>query len=92
MAEDKSRSIKDELRKFIVDNYLKGSKRIRLSDDDSFLEKGILDSIGVIELTSFIQKRFGIEVQVVEILPENFDTLNNLERYITKKLSDQMDR
>ena len=69
----------------IIDNYLKGAGSDRLSDDDSFLKKGIIDSIGVIELTSFIQNRYGIKIKVTEIVPENFDTLNNLERYITKK-------
>ncbi len=78
--------IKKVLKKFIIDNYLLGSQDVRLSDDDSFLEQGIIDSIGVIELTNFIQDRFNIKINVTDIIPENFDTLNNLERYITKKL------
>ncbi len=78
--------IKAELKKFIIDNYLLGDEDIKLSDDDSFLEKGIIDSIGVIELTSFIRDKYGIKIKVTEIVPENFDTLNNLEKYITKKL------
>ncbi|MGB2706004.1 MAG: acyl carrier protein [Candidatus Omnitrophota bacterium] len=77
--------IKEELRRFIISNYLK-SDSARLDDGDSFLEKGIIDSIGVIELASFIQEKYGIKIEVPEIMPENFDTLNNLERYITKKL------
>jgi len=77
--------INREIKKFIVDNYLKGADSDKLRDDDSFLEKGIIDSIGVIELTSFIQNRYGIKIEVTEIVPENFDTLNNLNRYITKK-------
>ncbi|MBU4377286.1 MAG: acyl carrier protein, partial [Candidatus Omnitrophica bacterium] len=69
-----------------VDNYLKRLQDNQLKDNDSFLEQGIIDSIGVIELTNFIQKAFRIEIEVSEIIPDNFDTLNNLERYITKKL------
>ena len=57
-----------------------------MDDNDSFLEKGIIDSIGVIELTGHIQRTYRIKIKVPEIIPENFDTLNNLERYITKKL------
>ncbi|NQT07232.1 MAG: acyl carrier protein [Candidatus Omnitrophica bacterium] len=78
--------IKSEIKKFIIDNYLRGAEDAQLSYDDSFLEKGIIDSIGVIELTSFIQEKYGIKIEVAEIIPENFDTLNNLERYTTKKL------
>jgi len=81
-----SGNIKEELKKFIVDNYLLGSDSLNLKDDDSFLEKGIIDSIGVIELTSFIQRKYDIKVKVPEIIPENLDTLNNLEAYIERKL------
>lgn len=82
-------NIKEGIREFIINNYLLGSKDIQLKDDDSFLEKGIIDSIGVIELTSFVQNKYDIKVKVTEIIPENFDTLNNLECYITKKLGTQ---
>ena len=81
-----STGVKDELRKFVIDNYLLGSKKAKLSDGDSFLEKGIIDSIGVIELATFIQKRFKIKIEVPEIIPENLDTLDNLESFIARKL------
>ena len=77
--------IKKMLKTFIVKNYLK-NENAKLSDDDSFLEEGIIDSIGVIEIASYIQEKYGIKIAVPEIMPENFDTLNNLEKYITKKL------
>lgn len=82
----KNANIKNELRKFIIERYLSHFSAAKLSDGDSFLEKGIIDSIGVIELAAFIQKRYGIKIKPPEIVPENFDTLNNLERYIEKKL------
>ena len=82
---DNSR-IKEEVRKFIIDNYLLGAKNARIADDDSFLAQGIIDSIGVIELTNHIQRKYGIKVKVPEIIPENFDTLNDVERYIERKL------
>ena len=83
---DKSGDIKEEIRRFIIKNYLPYSKDIKLGDNDSFLEKGIVDSIGVIELGSFIQRTYDIKITPPEIIPENFDTVNNLERYILKKL------
>ena len=76
--------MKEILKKFIIDNYLLSSGAIK--DDESFLENGIIDSIGVIELTNFIQDKFNIKITVPEIVPENLDSLNNLERYITRKL------
>lgn len=88
MSADKARGakgIKEELRKFVIDRYLLGAKNAKLSDDTSFLGEGIVDSIGVIELTNHIQRVYGIKIKVTEIVPENFDTLNNIERYIEKK-------
>jgi acyl carrier protein len=80
------KNILDELRVFVVNRYLLGAKDAKLSDDTSFLEEGIIDSIGVIELTNHIQKVYGIKIKVTDIVPANFDTLNNIERYITRKL------
>lgn len=76
--------MKEEIKKFIISNYMK-TKSAQIGDNDSFLEKGIIDSIGVIELVSFIQAKYGIKISPVDIIPENFDTLNNLERYIARK-------
>lgn len=78
--------IRMELKKFIIDNYLLGSAKAKLADDDSFLGMGIIDSIGVIELATYIQKRFDIKLAVAEIVPENLDTLNNLVTFILRKL------
>ena len=78
--------IKNELKKFIIDNYLLGSDAAGLRGDDSFLEKGLIDSIGVIELTNFLREKYRIRIKVSEIVPENLDTLNNLEKFVTKKL------
>ncbi len=89
MTEKHAQDIKTELRRFIINNYLRGAKDFKLSDGDSFLENSILDSIGVIEVTAFIQQRYGIKIKVNEIMPENFDTINNLEQYITKKLKEE---
>ena len=89
MTEEHGQDIKSELRKFIINNYLRGAKDFKLSDRDSFLENSILDSIGVIEVTAFIQQKYGIQIKVSEIMPENFDTLNNLERYILRKLKEK---
>jgi acyl carrier protein len=56
--------IKKEVRNFIVENYLAGFGNERLEDSDSFLEKGIVDSIGVIELVSFLQEKYNIKIAV----------------------------
>ncbi|MCG3176809.1 MAG: hypothetical protein MOGMAGMI_01773 [Candidatus Omnitrophica bacterium] len=78
--------IKTTLREYIRRNYLGAASRTDFGDDDSFLREGIVDSIGILELAQFVQETFGVRVETADILPSNFDTLNNLERYVDRKL------
>jgi acyl carrier protein len=74
-----------EFRRFVVENYLFG-KDERLGNDDSFLDSGIIDSTGILELVMFLQNTYGIEVYDEELIPENLDSINRLEAYIERKL------
>lgn len=78
-------NIKAEIRKYIIENFLYGSDDNTLSDDVSFLENGIIDSTGVLELVSFVQETFGIKVKDEELIPNNFDSLSKLEAFIVNK-------
>lgn len=78
----------EEIRKFITDNFMMGHNPTALKRDTSFLDNGIIDSLGVLELVSFIEDSFDIEVKDEELIPENLDSINNLLRYIKKKLSE----
>lgn len=75
-----------EIRNFIVENFLYGQDD-GFGDNVSFLEKGIIDSTGVLELVSFVEDKYGISVEDEELIPENFDSLVNLSAYITKKMN-----
>ena len=77
--------IKKKLREFIVENFLFGSDE-ELNDDTSFLEEGIIDSTGVLELVAFLEETFSISVEDEELLPENLDSINNVLAYLEKKL------
>lgn len=58
---------------------------MKLEDNTSFMQKHILDSTGFIELISFVEERFGFSVGDEEMLPENFDSLDNIEAYVRRK-------
>ena len=77
--------ITDSLREFIKKNFLFGQEA-SFSDLDSFLEQGIIDSTGVLELVAFIEDRYQIAVDDTELVPENLDSIGNLERFIGNKL------
>jgi acyl carrier protein len=82
---------KDVLRSFIIETFPAASLGVDLDDSTSFLDTGIIDSTGVLELVDFLEERFGITVEDSELVPENLDSINNLSRYLSSKgLSDEV--
>src|SRR5258706_16212046 len=77
-------NIRNELHAFIRENYLLGEE-YRFSDDDSFLERGIIDSTGILELIAFVEERFALKVEDDELLPANLDSVSRLVRFIEAK-------
>jgi len=76
---------KEKIRAFIIENFLFGNDD-GLSDESSFLDEGIIDSTGVLELVSFLEEEFGIAVDEVELIPENLDSINRVTSYLEGKL------
>jgi acyl carrier protein len=74
------------IRSYIAENILFVDGDLPCGDDDSFLEQGIIDSTGILELQLFIEETFGFEVGNDELLPENFDSIARLTRYVTEKI------
>ena len=79
--------INQEIRHFIVDNFLFGQDDGTLSDNDSLIDKGIIDSTGIIELVFFVEEKFQIKVEDEELTADNLDSVGNLVQFIEKKLS-----
>ena len=75
-----------EIREFIVSNFLFGQGGDKLKDNESFLENGIIDSTGVLELVAFLEQRFAISVGDCELLPENLDSITNAAQFVARKL------
>jgi len=75
-----------EIRAFIAERFLFGAD-LKLTSDESFLESGVIDSTGVLELISFLEDRFKIKVDDNELVPENLDCIKGLCRFLGKKLS-----
>ncbi len=80
-------SVAPELRAFIARNFLFSDKGFQYGDDASFLREGIIDSLGVMELVSFVEKQYGISVADHELLPSNFDSVSQLSTFIAGKLT-----
>ncbi|MBP1775157.1 MAG: acyl carrier protein [candidate division NC10 bacterium] len=78
-------AIANTLRSFITENYLLG-RDFTFADGDSFLEHSIIDSIGILQLVTFLQDTYGITVQDSELLPENLDSIDAVTAYLCRKL------
>ncbi|MFC1534171.1 acyl carrier protein [Thermodesulfobacteriota bacterium] len=78
--------MKEQIKAFIVENFLFG-KDEGLNDDSSFLEEGIIDSTGILELVSFMEEEFSISIDDEELIPENLDSINNVVAYLERKIS-----
>ena len=78
--------IENQIKQFILKN-LYFAEDNTLDDDASFLETGVVDSTGVMELVAFVQTEFGVPVEPQEIVVENFDSVRKVARFIGRKLS-----
>lgn len=77
--------MRDAVRDFIFKNFLFDDNAEALNDSDSFLEKGIIDSTGMLELVAFIEEKFGIRIEDDELVPENLDSVERLVQFISRK-------
>lgn len=76
--------LKTDIRKFVIDTFLFGQDQ-GLTDDASFLEHGIVDSTGVLELVAHLEKTYAIKVKDDELVPDNLDTIESIARFIEAK-------
>jgi len=78
-------SVEEKVRGYILDNFLFTDDQSELSSEDSFMEKGIIDSSGILEVIFFLGEEFKVQVEDDEMVPENLDSVNNLVAFVEKK-------
>jgi len=78
--------IQKQVSEYLAENFLFGEEGAVIGGDDSFLEIGLIDSTGILELIQFLEESFGIEVDDEEIIPENLDSIKRVTRYVDSKL------
>jgi acyl carrier protein len=78
--------IRNRIRGFIVENFLFGNED-GVKDDSSFLDEGIIDSTGILELVSFLEEEYSISVEDEELVPENLGSINNVVAYVKGKIA-----
>ena len=79
-------SIKTQIRQFVLENaQSKGVTTV--SDTDSLTEIGVVDSLGIFRLVSFLEDSFGVRISDEEIVHDNFQTISDIERFVSTKLA-----
>lgn len=81
-----NRDIKQAVRDFVEQNFLIGSDT-RIEDGDSLLQMQVVDSTGFLELVNFIESSFGVKVGDDEMVPENLETIGNIDAFVRRKLA-----
>ncbi len=78
--------VMDTMREFIEENFMVSGESIEGGHSASFLESGVVDSTGILEIVEFIEERFEITVEDEELVPENLDSIQNLTNFVRIKL------
>jgi acyl carrier protein len=79
--------IKQQVRQYIMENFLMDSEGRSLQDEDSFMEHHVVDSTGFLELVAFLESTFGFRIEDQEMVPENLDSLDNIDRFVHAKMA-----
>jgi acyl carrier protein len=79
-------TLNEELRAFVTDSFMFGKPYEGFADDDSFIDRGIIDSTAVMELVAFLENRYRIKLLDQDLIPDNLDSINGLARFVKSRL------
>ena len=80
-----AQSVSEQIRRFLVDSFLFGENDETLGNEDSLMEKGIVDSTGVLQIVTFLDEQYGIAVADAELIADNFDSISRLTAFVERK-------
>ena len=78
-------SFAQEIRQFVVDNFLFGDDS-DLKNDASFFEHGIVDSTGIMEIVTFLENNYKIDIFEEELVPDNLDSIQKIADFLEHKV------
>ena len=81
--------VETKVRRFIEDNFLFRDDRGALSDSESLLDAGLIDSTGILELVAFLEAEFAIQMADADIVPANLDSIKTIVGYVERKTATQ---
>ena len=85
LGTENKQDILSTIKSFIIENFLFGNDSEMIENKESFMENGIIDSTGILELIEFVEEKYEITIGDDELLPENLDSLDNISTFIILK-------
>lgn len=79
--------IRQAMRSYITENFLYMRPDLQFGDDDSLLAKGVIDSLGVMELVGFVEEQFAVKAEEADVTEANFGTVGGIARFVEAKQS-----
>ncbi len=76
---------KEVIEKFIVDEIMLADSGTKIDPDESLISNGVLDSLALLRLIAFIEEQFDMEVEDGDVVPDNFQSLNVMEKFLSNK-------
>lgn len=73
------------IERFIVDEIMLADSQTRIDPSDSLISSGVLDSLALLRLIAFLEEQLGITVEDSEVIPENFETINDIKAFVSRK-------
>lgn len=77
--------VQERVRLYIIENFLMGDSELMIEPDTSFIDTGIVDSVGFIEIIAYLEETYGLVILDEEMVPENLDSLRSIEAFVTRK-------
>ena len=78
-------NIEQTVEKFVVEELIVGGSDTKLDPDQSLVSSGVIDSLAILRLITFIEETFGVTVEDDEVVPENFETINVIKAFVEAK-------
>ena len=75
----------EEITQFVVGNLMRDPNSTSLAEDENLLANGIVDSLGIVKLIAFLEDRYDVRISDDEVLPENFESIAAISRFLAAK-------
>ncbi len=80
-------NIKESIKNYVVTELVNDQQHSNLGDSDQLIESGIIDSLGIMKLIGFLEDNLSVQIDDMELVPENFSTIDAIASLVEKKLS-----